>query len=211
MKQLVEQIKKIKIDNFDISDGSQQRTIGDLIEYKLNQQIKKICSELAPKKYEFDDKVGKKSTGDCVITIDKNVTLLIDCKTHNADSKMSMPNLISMKKLITLLETDDIDLVYVFCNYKIKNNTVSDIKITVQNLHHLNEEYLGIGNLGNGQLQIKNLNNIRSLEGTTLSKEEFYKKMIQKHLNFLDAQIQKNIKTKLIYQTKLKELNEHNM
>ena len=203
MKNIINEIKKIIIPNFEISNGTQQRSIGDLIEYKLNQKIKELCED---EKYTFNDDVGKKATGDCVIYINNEITLYVDCKTHNKDAKMSMPNLISMKKLFNLLDEKNENLIYVICEYRITENMVEDIKIKVINLFDLDEQYLGIGNLGNGQLQIKNLNNENSLDETSATKEKFHVTMLKKYIVFLDKQIEKYIKTKNKYQQKLDEL-----
>jgi len=203
MKNIISEIKKIIIPNFEISNGTQQRSIGDLIEYKLNQKIKELCED---EKYTFNDDVGKKATGDCVIYINNEITLYVDCKTHNKDAKMSMPNLISMKKLFNLLDEKNENLIYVICEYRIIENMVEDIKIKVINLFDLDEQYLGIGNLGNGQLQIKNLNNENSLDETSATKEKFHVTMLKKYIVFLDKQIEKYIKTKNKYQQKLDEL-----
>ena len=92
MESLIKDIRLIQIEDFPIADGSQQRGIGDIIEYKLNSNIEYICEGT---EYIFNSNVGKKGTGDCEINFNKSEKLLfIDCKTHNRDSKMSMPNLI---------------------------------------------------------------------------------------------------------------------
>lgn len=202
MFDIINKIKLINIGDFNIDNGTQQRTIGDLIEYKLNQQIKLLCHHT---NYTFNDDVGKKSTGDCIITKDSD-TLLIDCKTHNKHSKMSMPNLISMKKLFNLLENNNEQLIYVICKYTRTDNLVHDITVSVINLINLDEQYLGIGNLGNGQLQIKNLNNSDSLNETNNTKSSFNKIMIKKYVNFLDKQIEKYKIKRNIYQSKLDKL-----
>jgi len=196
---MVKKLLKNSIKDFNVSKNIQQRGIGDEIEARI---INKLSS-----KKEYSEPSGKKSTGDFSLNIN-NENNMIDIKSHNVDSDMSMPNLISISKLDKIIDNNE-KLYYNIISYKVvEHDNFNEVKIInnhVLNIYELNVEKLSIGNLGNGQLQIKNLNNNdietnydkdKFINGYKKLKKEFYNKQINKFtkkLNELEGEINWNL------------------
>jgi len=157
-----------------------QRAIGDIIEGNVIDQYKHQTN--------FIPASGAKSTDDFSLEID-GVQVMVDVKTHNLNAEMSMPNLISMKKLRILLQDDTKALVYNIVSYT-HDEEAGTYSISIKDkqiipIHHLNLDALGIGALGWGQLQIKNLKKVgANLYNTTQTKEEFSKGIDNKYKEF---------------------------
>lgn len=185
VKEYIKQLLEDNLDDFQLVDGGQQRTVGDLIENKVSDILfnskNKLISEtkLARSKKSIED----------VTLISEGVTYYVDPKTHNVESDFSMPNLTSVDKIKKLFSSDKNELIYVFVSYQLTNQMVviEDIKVFL--LQDLDTSILGIGALGKGQLQIKNAN--KELKFTNKNKSEWYldfKKLVQE---FLKKQINK--------------------
>jgi len=85
---------------------------------------------------------------------------IIDVKTHRLETKFSMPNLTSVKRLSRFYEDDTNYFILLMVSYD-----VGDLKIVVHDvkfvpIEYLDWECLTIGALGWGQIQIANSNNI---------------------------------------------------
>ena len=167
--------------------GLQQRGIGDLIEYEIIKSIQKNKKE----NYEIILATGAKSTGDISIKID-NVLYLIDIKTFNTDSKYSMPNLISFDKLVKdVIKKDNVKLIYLFIHYKVVNNELKITNIKSSYINNISSECLRFGNLGSGQLQIKNAKKL-SFNNNQTEKDGYVYiiKLYKEFLNNLTKKIQ---------------------
>lgn len=140
-----------QLTDFIIQDGSGQRTIGDLLEFKVIEILKSL-------KNEYVEARSKKSIED-ISLIENGIHHYVDIKTHNLDLDFSMPNLTSIEKLREILLDDQKTLIYVFISYKIQENLVIINNIEVKYIWNLDFSILRIGSLGRGQLQIKNMNN----------------------------------------------------
>lgn len=178
------------LQDFELVDGGQQRTIGDLVENKV---IEIITDDTNPLISEVKLSTGKKSMEDVSVVSD-GVRYLLDPKSHNVDSEFSMPNLTSISKIKKLYSTPKQELLYVFVDYQIKGQTVLIRGIKVLFLWELDMSMLGIGALGKGQLQIKNLND--DLVITDEGKEAWYDKLKVEVNKYLDKQIIKIAKQK---------------
>ena len=95
IKQYVKQILDDKLQNFELVDGGQQRTVGDLVEHKVLEILNSCNSELISEKKQAR---SKKSIEDITL-ISNGITYYIDPKTHDKDSDFSMPNLTAITKL----------------------------------------------------------------------------------------------------------------
>ena len=197
MKEIHQNIKNYFTDlitqnlqNFELVDGGQQRTIGDLVESKV---IEIITTDTNPLISEVKLSTGKKSMEDVSVVSD-GVRYLLDPKSHNIDSEFSMPNLTSISKIKKLYRTPNEELLYVFVDYQIEGQTVLIKDIKVLFLWELDMSMLGIGALGKGQLQIKNLNH--NLVISTEGKGDWYDKLKVEVNKYLDKQIIKIAKQK---------------
>lgn len=176
--------------NFELIDGGQQRTVGDLIESKVSEILQNSRSELIS---EIRKPRSKKSIED-VTLVASGVTYYIDPKTHDTNSNFSMPNLTSIEKIKKLFLNKNEELVYVFVSYNIQDNMIIITDIKVFFLWELDISILGIGALGKGQLQIKNANN--TLLFTSKEKNEWFvdfKKLVQVYLKKQIVKIKKQI------------------
>lgn len=185
IKQHIKEVLDTNLQNFELVDGGQQRTVGDLIEGKVleilyNSKSDIISEKRAPR--------SKKSIED-VTLISEGITYYIDPKTHDQNSDFSMPNLTSIEKIKKLFLSPNEDLIYVFVSYIISEGIVMIEDIEVFFIWELDISVLGIGALGKGQLQIKNAN--EDLIFTDKGKSGWYsdfKKLVQE---FLKKQIKK--------------------
>lgn len=145
-----------QLTDFTIQDGSGQRTIGDLLEFKVIELLKSLKDDNLIN--ESIEARSKKSVEDITL-IQNDIHHYVDIKTHNLDLDFSMPNLTSIEKLREILLDDKKTLIYVFISYKIQENLVIINTIEVKYIWNLDFSILRIGSLGRGQLQIKNMNN----------------------------------------------------
>lgn len=185
IKEHIEKTLEDSLQNFELVDGGQQRTVGDLIENKVSEIIYKSNSDLIS---ETKRARSKKSIEDVTI-ISKNKTFYIDPKTHNVNSDFSMPNMTSIDKIRKLFLSDNKELIYVLVDYEIQDKMVMITTIKVFYIWELDISVLGVGALGKGQLQIKNAN--KDLIFTDKGKIDWYldfKKLVQE---FLKKQINK--------------------
>lgn len=176
--------------DFELVDGGQQRTVGDLIESKVSEILKNTSSDLIT---EIRAPRSKKSIED-VTLISSGVTYYIDPKTHDVNSDFSMPNLTSIEKIKKLFLKSTEELVYVFVSYRIQDGIINIVDVKVFFIWELDISILGIGALGKGQLQIKNAN--ESLVFTSKGKENWYddfKKVVQVYLKKQITKIKKQI------------------
>lgn len=161
--------------DFEIPQGSEQRTVGDLVEYKVREICQKYSIENGIK---FVDRRSKKSLEDFTLVEKKDnieVYNYFDPKTHDEDADFSMPNLSSVDKLKKLLENPNQNLLNVFVSYKITNNFVSISHIDVRYIWELDFSILRIGSLGKGQLQISDMK--KGILLTQEGRDEWYGKL----------------------------------
>ncbi len=190
IKQHIKQLLEDNLQNFELVDGGQQRTVGDLIESKVSDILYRSTSELISEKRAPR---SKKSIED-VTLISNGVTYYIDPKTHNIKSDFSMPNLTSIDKIKKLFFTNNQDLIYVFVSYDLLNGMVIIDNIKVFFIWEIDISILGVGALGKGQLQIKDANN--ELVFTNKGKKEWYsdfKKLVQEYLKKQVNKVNKQI------------------
>lgn len=190
IKQFIKELIEEKLQNFELIDGGQQRTVGDLIENKIseilyNSNNELISEKLAPR--------SKKSIED-VTLVSNGVTYYIDPKTHDINSDFSMPNLTSIAKIKKLFSSENKDLIYVFVSYSLDNNIIIIDSVKVFFIWELDISILGVGALGKGQLQIKNAN--KELIFTNKGKLEWYsdfrglvQEFLKKQINKINKQI----------------------
>lgn len=178
------------LQDFDLVNGGQQRTIGDLVEKKVVDIVLQNHGEIIT---EVKISTGKKSMED-VSVVSEGVTYMLDPKSHNIDSEFSMPNLSSISRIKKLFDNNKKEMMYVFVDYKIDEQVVRIEKIKVLFLWELDMSMLGIGALGKGQLQIKNLN--KELVITNEGKKVWYGKLKTEVKDYLAKQIKKIEKQK---------------
>lgn len=134
--------------------------------------------------------------------VDGNKFYKIDINTHEADTVISLPSLMSIKRAKDFLKNTNNFITYIFVDYKIvelnknpeKNKLIQITKISVQNIESLDWSYLSIQNLGKGQLQMKNVAKELTFNNNMTRKE---------WLNIL------NIKGSIYYENLLLKITEY--
>ena len=157
-------IKQIQ-DSLDINlpkeipyEGSlMQRGIADIIEVMVSDIILNLKDQSIKESYEAKSKRSIEDVG--LITTDYD-DIKIDIKTHDSESDLSMPNLISISRIKKFYENDKNLLLYVFVKYHTDNNSIQVSEVIVKSIEQIDWSCLTIGNLGKGQLQITNMNDI---------------------------------------------------
>jgi hypothetical protein len=193
MKQIISDILKEEMVNFVITEGSEQRSVGDMIEFK----IKNILMGLATNGLvaECVEPRSKKSIEDVTLIGHDGVKYYIDPKSHNVNSKFSMPNLTSVEKLRKLLSSNDKELVYVFVSYEVIGQDVNVTSIDVKYVWELSFDMLRIGSLGKGQLQISDMN--KELKFTEEGKQGWFNKLKETVRGYHNQRIKQIEKDKL--------------
>ena len=157
IKQIQEALnQEIRLD-YTVNKNLMQRGIADIIEQDVSKIILNLKSRIIKESYEAKSKRSIEDVG--LITNDYD-DVKIDIKTHDIESELSMPNLISIARLKKFYENDRNLLVYVFVKYINHGNNVQVTQVRVKPIEQINWECLTIGNLGKGQLQITDMNKI---------------------------------------------------
>jgi hypothetical protein len=172
-----------QLKDFDILDGSQQRTIGDLIEHKIVEILSNTRDNFITDTIKAR---GKKSIEDITV-ISNGVNYYIDPKTHNVNAKFSMPNLTSIERLRILLSTPNYELIYIIVKYEIVGNKVIIKGFNLFYLWEIDCSILRVGALGKGQLQVKNAK--KPLVFTKIGKENWFNEFRKLSLEFFETQI----------------------
>jgi hypothetical protein len=140
-----------------VDDGLMQRGIADIIEVKVSDIILKLKHQSIKESYEAK---SKRSIEDVGIVTTEYDDIKIDIKTHDSKAELSMPNLISISRLKKFYKNDKNLLLYVFVKYINFGHSIQILDVQVKSIEQLNWECLTIGNLGKGQLQVRNMNEI---------------------------------------------------
>ena len=122
--------------------GLMQRGIADIIEVIVSDILLNLKHQSIKESYEAKSKRSIEDVG--LITTDYD-DIKIDIKTHDAESELSMPNLISVARIKKFYENDRNLLLYVFVKYVSNNNVIQILDTKVKAIEQLNWECLTIG------------------------------------------------------------------
>ena len=174
------------------SNGLQQRGIADKIEELVCNKIKTINRN----GLLVEDASSKRSLEDIQITDENDNLYKLDIKTHDINADFSMPNMVSVARLLNFYQTETNNLAYIFVDYKEENNITEITDITIKLVEELSWDMLAIQNLGKGQLQIKDMNSelifiepnrevwVQQLKVNMI---EHYNKTIRKFQGYIDS------------------------
>lgn len=183
---LNEEIKNLlqnKLIPFGTTDSLSHRGIGDMIEH--------FCTEIVSNKFQEKciKSKSKKSIDDFTINMDNSINLF-DIKSHQInESKFSMPNLISVKRLMKLLDDDKKTLNYIFVDYNRISREINISNVKIIPVWEIDWSCLSIGALGLGQVQISNKKN--PIITTTIGKNEWKNHLKKEAIDFYQNQIVK--------------------
>lgn len=172
LEKLRKQVKKI-LNYYTNSMNVTPRSIGDEIEAFIRQHLHQ--------NYNVIDNITAKSVADVFIQDKKD--WYIDIKCHNAN-KSSVPNLISVDRLLKLYESTKPVFVIIKVDYEIEENKVSIKDVDVFRIEDLSLDGLNIANIGKGQIQLKN-SELRKNQ----SRKAFKEGLIEMYKDFLKNQI----------------------
>jgi len=185
---------------YELPDNYEQRSIGDRYEGECVKIIKKIVNDNIIKVIE---RRSKKSLED-VTVITENYKIYIDPKTidispdlpESKEKKFSMPNLTAIRKLKKeIFDSVNTELLYVSIKYTIKDNVLNIEKILLFYVWELDLKYTRFGNLGKGQLQIKDAR--KDIKLIEIEKKqwwaEFLKKIHKEYIFILKQNIIKEV------------------
>jgi len=113
----------------------------------------------------------------------------VDVKTHRKDSSFNMPNLVSVERLSRFYEDDRNYFVILLVSYEIVGGEPRIDEPLLMPIEHLSWDSLTIGALGWGQLQIKNVNELRS--DRSQSRRAWMLRLCQALLDFYPLEIAK--------------------
>jgi hypothetical protein len=180
----LEKILKEKLKNFELSNSYGHRSVGDKLEADVVDILKNTLLK------NLVEANSKRSIDDFTLVFGDNINLF-DIKSHfiQETKGFSMPNLISVKRLKNVLESELETLSYVFIDYKRENGKVLIEDIHIKYIWELDWSILGIGALGKGQLQIKDAN--KQLIFTDMGKSEWFKILKIKVIEFYEKEILK--------------------
>jgi len=174
------------------SNGLQQRGIADKIEELVCNRIKTINTN----GLLVEDASSKRSLEDIQVTDENDNLYKLDIKTHDINADFSMPNMVSVARLLNFYQTETNNLAYIFVDYKEENNITEITDITIKLVEELSWDMLAIQNLGKGQLQIKDMNSelifiepnrevwVQQLKVNMI---EHYNKTIRKFQGYIDS------------------------
>ena len=157
IKQIQDSLDKNLQKEIPYEGGLMQRGIADIIEVIVSDIILNLKDQSIKESYEAKSKRSIEDVG--LITTDYD-DIKIDIKTHDSESDLSMPNLISISRIKKFYENDKNLLLYVFVKYHTDNNSIHISEVIVKSIEQIDWGCLTIGNLGKGQLQITNMNDI---------------------------------------------------
>ena len=190
IKEVLEGLIKENLSNFELDEQFEQRSVGDKIEND--------CKEIAKRFFEnnYISPRSKKSLEDFTLKFG-DTTNWFDVKTHFIQEVdgFSMPNLVSIDKLKRSLVNNNENIIYIFVSYKRENGVITIEDVYLKYIWELDWSILGIGNLGKGQLQIKNAN--KEVIFTNEGKESWGKKLNLEAVKFYNKRIEK-IKKELL-------------
>lgn len=176
----------------EIDERSEQRAIGDIIEHVVRNSY----IHYVDKNIEFIDRSSPRSIEDFTVVYDDfniHERFLVDIKTHNFNKDFSMPNLTSFRRLVDVYNEPNSNLFYLFVEYTTINRNkllyIKDIKVCAP--HHIPIDCLRFGNLGHGQLQVKNMKKFRIDRSVDKNYwlETMYKKIIDFNLKLAESAI----------------------
>ena len=182
--EVLQKILHENLKGFKLTDDYGQRSVGDKIEYECSNISKRYFGD-----FHIDAK-SKRSIEDFSI-VKNNQYNFFDVKTHYVQdvNGFSMPNLISVKRLKKLLETNSQSLSYIFVDYTRKGGNVIIEDVIVKYIWELDWSILSIGALGKGQLQIKDAN--KKLTFTCIGKQKWFEILKSRVNEFYQKEILK--------------------
>lgn len=181
LKTRIQALLKNELADFSLDDAFLQRSTADKIEDDCRKIVKSHFKD------SYKPARSKRSLEDFLI-VENGTKNWIDVKTHFAQLEVgfSMPNLVSIDRLRKTLNKPNEEIVYVFVSYT-RTDKVYIKDVEVRYVYELDWSVLQIGNLGKGQLQIRDAN--KPLVYTIEGKESWMNRLKQEAISFYEKRI----------------------
>lgn len=162
------------------------RAVGDALETLVAEKFDTFLGDWCR---EYSSDFARRAMADLAFTDKEGFYSRVDVKTHRADTEFNMPNLTSVERLARFYEDDANVFSLIVVRYSIDRRRVIVSEVLFLPIEFLDWSCLTIGALGWGQIQIKNSNDIRVVEGCSRRRwmlqlcgamDEFYPREIGK-------------------------------
>ena len=160
--------------------------MGDTIQNYLGDK----CFPELLKKYSVTDVVnhtGGKDFPDITFT-HGGIEYVIDVKTQRENTKFNMPNITSLERIKKFYTNKKRVFLVLIVRYSVKNDMVEYKECFIQPIENISWKSLIISGLGNGQIQIKNANDI---EFNKTSRKNWMDNLYNEQYKFYNKQINK--------------------
>ena len=164
------------------------RAVGDVLQSLLADQFESFLGDWCS---EYTKSFPRRSMGDMAFTDVEGIYSLIDVKTHREDTRLNMPNLTSVERLARFYESDANVFSIIMIKYSISGTDLEVSDVLFAPIEFLDWKCLTVGALGWGQIQIKNSNNIRTIERN--SRKEWMLQLCDVMIDFYPREIRKII------------------
>jgi hypothetical protein len=157
------------------------RAVGDALQEIVGQDFQRILGDIC----DF----ARRAMADIAFTDKAGIYYVVDVKTHRADTKFNMPNLISVDRLSRFYETDNNYFIILFISYAMEGTHLKVSEVRFMPIEFFSWECLTIGALGWGQIQIANSNRI--VLRPQYSRKSWMVEMCDELLSFYPSEIAK--------------------
>jgi hypothetical protein len=169
----------------DLVAGS-PRGVGDAVQELLSERFQEVVGDLAA---EYNPSFARRAMADLAFTDVDGGYHVIDVKTHRADAKFNMPNLVSVERLARFYEDDANVFAILYVRYTTNGKRVVVDHVAFVPIEWLSWRCLTLGALGWGQIQIANANRIEIVPDT--SRRAWMLQLCDELLEFYPREVQK--------------------
>lgn len=162
------------------------RGVGDAVQELLSERFHEVIGDLAA---DYDSSFERRAMADLAFTDVDGARHLVDVKTHRADTKFNMPNLVSVERLAQLYEDDTNIFSLLYVRYTIEGKRIIFDHLAFVPIEWLSWRCLRLGALGWGQIQIANANRIEIAPDTP--RRTWMLQLCDELLDFYPKEVQK--------------------
>lgn len=202
-KSLEEKIKNFlnkQSDFLSLKTINSPRAAGDAIEKIISENFSKIIGNLA---IEYFPSFERRDMADLAFIGKDGHYYAVDVKTHRIDTKFNMPNLTSVERLTRFYREEKNYFLILKIDYKITGSHVRIQDVTLAPIELFDWNFLTIGSLGWGQIQIRNANYIKILPEN--SRSDWMIELCHRLLDFYPKEIKKIEKRNNYFKQALKD------
>lgn len=163
------------------------RIVGDAVQEFVGAHLQDCLPPQFVSKFETD--FERRSMEDMAFYDNADNYYAIDVKTHDMNTRFSMPNLISMQRLAKFYRNDTNTFCILIVDYKVVENHIEYQSCHFKPIEYFAWSCLTLGALGWGQIQIKDSNRLRFEEQP--SRKRWMLELCDVASAFYDAEIGK--------------------